>query len=104
MLRGQLAHPDWQLNPEAPSSWTFSLRQSTEDSPVVDKGGIGNEEVWRWRGKGVAAGSRGTLRLRLYLCSRTEGLCCMKRVRHEIQFVEREKGSDQGEVDLGLLF
>jgi hypothetical protein len=73
--------------------------------PTLETGRIGDEEVWTWRGEGVEAGSRGTLRLRLYLCSRSQGLCSVKRVRHEIEFVEgKEKEVEEAEIDLGLLF
>jgi hypothetical protein len=43
-LRGRLgAHPDWKLNPEAPSAWSFSLRRPTLDdsSLSVEKGMVG---------------------------------------------------------------
>ncbi len=43
-LRGRLAHPDWKLNPEAPSAWSFSLRRpATKDDsrPSVEKGMVG---------------------------------------------------------------
>ncbi len=72
--------------------------------PTLEKGRIVDEEVWTWQGQDVVveAGSRGTLRLRLYLCSRKEGVCSVKRVRHEIEFVEgKEK---EAVIDLGLLF
>jgi hypothetical protein len=72
--------------------------------PTLEKGRIGDEEVWTWQGQDVVeAGSRGTLRLRLYLCSRSLGVCSVKRVRHEIEFVER-KEKEEAEIDLGLLF
>jgi hypothetical protein len=71
--------------------------------PTLEKGRIGDEEVWTWQGEAVEAGSRGTLRLRLYLCSRSQGVCSVKRVRHEIEFVE-EKEKEEAEIDLGLLF
>jgi hypothetical protein len=73
--------------------------------PTLEKGRIGDEEVWTWRGQDVVveAGSRGTLRLRLYLCSRKDGVCTVKRVRHEIEFVEG-KEKEEAEIDLGLLF
>jgi hypothetical protein len=73
--------------------------------PTLETGRIGDEEVWTWRGEGVVeAGSRGTLRLRLYLCSRSQGLCSVKRVRHEIEFVEGKEKEEAIEIDLGLLF
>ncbi len=73
--------------------------------PTMEQGRIEDEEVWTWRGEGVVeAGSRGTLRLRLYLCSRSQGLCSVKRVRHEIEFVEGKKEKEEAEIDLGLLF
>ncbi len=104
-LHGRLAHPDWKLNPEAPSAWSFSLRRPTMDDsrPSVEKGRIGDEEVWIWQGEAVEAGSRVTLWLRLYLCSRSQGVCSVKRVRHEIEFVEG-KEAEEAEIDLGLLF
>jgi hypothetical protein len=72
--------------------------------PTLEKGRIGDEEVWTWQGEDVVeAGSRGTLRLRLYLCSRKEGVCSVKRVRHEIEFVEGSE-AEEAEIDLGLLF
>ncbi len=44
-LRGRLgAHPDWKLNPEAHSAWSFSLRRPTtkDDSSLsVEKGMVG---------------------------------------------------------------
>ncbi len=46
-LRGRLAHPDWKLNPEAPSAWSFSLRRPAMDdsSLSVEKGMVGKNPV-----------------------------------------------------------
>jgi hypothetical protein len=46
-LRGRLAHPDWKLNSEAPSAWSFSLRRPAMDdsSLSVEKGMVGKNPV-----------------------------------------------------------
>jgi hypothetical protein len=46
-LRGRLVHPDWKLNPEAPSAWSFSLRPPAMDdsSLSVEKGMVGKNPV-----------------------------------------------------------
>ncbi len=46
-LHGRLAHPDWKLNPEAPSAWSFSLRRPAMDdsSLSVEKGMVGKNPV-----------------------------------------------------------
>jgi hypothetical protein len=102
-LGGRLRSQEWKLNPEAPSTWTLCVRLaggpvvSTETGRLVG----GADDRWVWRGSGLPpAGSSCTLRLRLYLCSRTQGTCVMRTVRHEIQLVE----GDDEEIDLDSLF
>ena len=116
-LRGRVDHhPEWKLNTEAPSSWVLSSvvsssQPAVESTPPVTavSGFLTIEDGgWIWKddsGVVLRAGSRLELRLKLYLCSRREGICVQRRVRHQIELVEGEKeGEVVEEINLGGLF
>jgi len=102
-LTANINHSEYKLNAEGSSSWTLETDSSMDWSgpPAAD---ITNDQICiPLTCKAAASPTQLVLKLKLYLCHRTNGMCIARKVCHKINLLPREGVSPVDAIQLGSL-
>ena len=101
-LNASLEHPEYKLNSEGPSTWR--LEGSDQGWKYPNSGEISSSNLsipLVWDGADTAVTLN--LNLKIYLCSKNDGVCLARNILHKLEIRNISRGNLVGVVSLGSL-
>jgi len=102
ILTGNLNHTDYKLNTEGKSSWKIEVNSDEVEAAAVT-GDIVSDLNISLKMKKLSETISFSLRCKVYLCHKTNGLCVAKSIQHNIQLNHVLSTYENSTLNLGSL-